>query len=226
MIIAMETFQCGHPRSAENSAPNGKVGVICRECRNARKRRYYAADPGAELNRTRKYRPEPQGNANLRKTHCPQGHPYDEENTYVTPSGVRQCRTCRKAALKRDYDAHGDKRRAGMAAWREENAEQHRANARAWAQANPEQANLISRLKKHRRREAGVLTAADWRAVLDLYGEACLACGSDEPPTIDHVVPVSRGGTNTADNVQPLCSPCNTRKGTKTIDYRPVLAAV
>ena len=29
------------------------------------------------------------------KTHCPQGHPYDEENTYVNPStGGRQCRTC------------------------------------------------------------------------------------------------------------------------------------
>lgn len=31
--------------------------------------------------------------ANL--THCPQNHPYDEANTYRTPSGFRQCRTCR-----------------------------------------------------------------------------------------------------------------------------------
>lgn len=29
------------------------------------------------------------------KTHCPQNHEYTEENTYVTPQGVRQCRTCR-----------------------------------------------------------------------------------------------------------------------------------
>lgn len=28
------------------------------------------------------------------KTHCPQGHPYDEVNTYVTKQGGRQCRTC------------------------------------------------------------------------------------------------------------------------------------
>lgn len=32
---------------------------------------------------------------NSRKTHCPKGHPYDEENTYVTPSGSRQCRRCK-----------------------------------------------------------------------------------------------------------------------------------
>lgn len=29
----------------------------------------------------------------LRKTHCPQGHPYDEENTYTNGSG-RHCRKC------------------------------------------------------------------------------------------------------------------------------------
>jgi hypothetical protein len=33
---------------------------------------------------------------NAKKTHCPQGHPYDEKNTYVSSSGGRQCRTCMK----------------------------------------------------------------------------------------------------------------------------------
>lgn len=31
---------------------------------------------------------------NIAKTHCPQGHPYDEANTYVYRSTERQCRTC------------------------------------------------------------------------------------------------------------------------------------
>lgn len=36
--------------------------------------------------------------ANARKTHCPQGHPFDEENTYFAPgTGDRRCRTCDKA---------------------------------------------------------------------------------------------------------------------------------
>jgi hypothetical protein len=34
-------------------------------------------------------------NYELNRTHCPQGHPYDKENTYIAPSGHRQCRTCR-----------------------------------------------------------------------------------------------------------------------------------
>lgn len=33
---------------------------------------------------------------NSRKTHCPQGHLYDEVNTYLTSQGKRQCRTCRR----------------------------------------------------------------------------------------------------------------------------------
>jgi hypothetical protein len=34
------------------------------------------------------------GAANAAKTHCPQGHPYDEENTHYAPGGGRTCRAC------------------------------------------------------------------------------------------------------------------------------------
>jgi excisionase family DNA binding protein len=34
---------------------------------------------------------------NRAQTHCPTGHRYDEENTYVEPSGKRSCRTCSRA---------------------------------------------------------------------------------------------------------------------------------
>lgn len=35
------------------------------------------------------------------KTHCPQGHPYDEANTYVNPQGGRMCRACRAERSRR-----------------------------------------------------------------------------------------------------------------------------
>ena len=31
---------------------------------------------------------------NARKTHCPRGHSYNSSNTYVRPSGSRECRIC------------------------------------------------------------------------------------------------------------------------------------
>lgn len=38
--------------------------------------------------------------SNQQKTHCPAGHRYDQNNTYVNPRGYRLCRTCRQAATK------------------------------------------------------------------------------------------------------------------------------
>ncbi len=38
---------------------------------------------------------------NARKTHCAQGHPYDEANTYHRTRGGRDCRQCRRASVQR-----------------------------------------------------------------------------------------------------------------------------
>ena len=35
------------------------------------------------------------------KTKCPEGHPYDEANTYVNPNGGRECRSCRRDTDRR-----------------------------------------------------------------------------------------------------------------------------
>lgn len=37
------------------------------------------------------------------KTHCPQGHPYSEENTYYRRNGYRICKTCTKARSAANY---------------------------------------------------------------------------------------------------------------------------
>jgi len=47
-------------------------------------------------------------------------------------------------------------------------------------------------------------------------GFACQYCGSPSDLTFDHVVPRSRGGRTTWDNIVAACSPCNLRKGGRT----------
>jgi hypothetical protein len=46
-------------------------------------------------------------------------------------------------------------------------------------------------------------------------GGACVDCGSRERLEYDHIVPVSRGGANTARNIELRCEPCNRKKGAK-----------
>lgn len=43
----------------------------------------------------------------------------------------------------------------------------------------------------------------------------CVQCGSQENLEYDHIIPVSRGGANTARNIQLLCETCNRRKSNK-----------
>ena len=43
----------------------------------------------------------------------------------------------------------------------------------------------------------------------------CVYCGSDERLEYDHIIPVSKGGANTAKNIQLLCQKCNLQKHAK-----------
>ena len=47
-------------------------------------------------------------------------------------------------------------------------------------------------------------------------GFACVYCGDTEKLTIDHVLPVSRGGKSTFENCVCACGDCNSRKSDKT----------
>ena len=58
------------------------------------------------------------------------------------------------------------------------------------------------------------------KIIIETLGDKCLKCGTGENIVIDHIVPVSNGGGNDIENLQPLCKKCNHSKFTKTIDYR------
>ncbi|WP_082659143.1 HNH endonuclease [Cellulomonas sp. B6] len=69
--------------------------------------------------------------------------------------------------------------------------------------------------RRRRRRLARVdndLTDLEWGALRDAWG-GCAYCGAgDRPLQRDCVLPISRGGRYTVDNVVPACGACNASK--------------
>lgn len=63
------------------------------------------------------------------------------------------------------------------------------------------------------RREA--IPRAIQREVWQRDGGRCVECGTKEKLCFDHIVPFSRGGSNTVRNLQLLCEPCNLSKGNR-----------
>jgi 5-methylcytosine-specific restriction endonuclease McrA len=49
-------------------------------------------------------------------------------------------------------------------------------------------------------------------------GHKCQYCGSTRELTIDHIIPRSRGGEDTWENLVVACMPCNMRKGNKLLE--------
>lgn len=87
-----------------------------------------------------------------------------------------------------------------------------------------DKANAIKNDLNRRAREVGIfnqeLTLDDLAAVRAFYDFTCLKCGKNPATSIDHVKPLSKGGTNTRDNLQLLCTNHNKAKGDEEIDYR------
>lgn len=121
---------------------------------------------------------------------------------------------------KARYSANPDKALARSREFKKK----HPKYYREYARANPEVIRVKTAHRRARKKKAGgTYTVVQWEALKEHYEYSCLCCGRKEPEiklTVDHVVPLTKGGENTINNIQPLCFSCNAMKRTKIIDYR------
>src|SRR6185312_848366 len=124
-------------------------------------------------------------------THCLKaGHEYTPENTYMSPGGVRACRTCMRANNKR---------------WKRENPDKHnevtRRSRRKWLAKNPTWSRSRELI-----REYGI-TLDFYEEMLRSQQGLCAICKVEmTKPCVDH--------NHTTGKVRALlCSGCNTSLG-------------
>ena len=216
------------PKTAfgKNRAQADGLCGYCRECRSKIRRAQYAASPELREYNARVYRE----------------HAKDPE--FVASNRQRARDYCREKRSDPEWCAAERERLA----WKNMTPEQKQRKVernKTRRQADPERFNRKQneyrnkrrredakvrqahrdevKMRKHMKRaNGGSYTLEEWRTMCLLVGGRCVKCGQIADLTVDHIIPVSVGGSNDISNLQPLCMSCNSIKGTEIFDYRPL----
>jgi 5-methylcytosine-specific restriction endonuclease McrA len=154
------------------------------------------------------------------------------------PGRRRNCsERCRKAAwrarraadlpdyYRRRRAIHPERAREIARASRLRHLEAARARDQRWSRANRHRKVLHGVSRRALFEGApGSFSAIEWARLCFEHAYACAYCGLWRPLTVDHRIPLTRGGSNYIDNILPACRPCNSRKGTRTeTEFRALL---
>lgn len=159
-------------------------------------------------------------------------------------------RLARRAASRTYRRKHAAVLSARAKAQRQANLDAIKARERAQYAKNREQRNKAALVRKKRQRllkpelpracykryranklnaPVNDFTAAQWRDMKEHYEHRCVYCGKKTTRlTQDHIIPLSKEGAHTRDNIVPACKPCNSRKGTGAplVPVQPMLVGL
>src|SRR5574338_289610 len=161
-------------------------------------------------------------------TPCREGHEFTPENTYITPNGRRECRTCRRASYRRRYATNSERKLETNQRWRRANLSKTREAERRWRKTNTFRVRTNKwRYKVSKRGQRGVFAIPEHEFIALLFETYpnCYYC--DSPLTegfhVEHKIPLSRPdlcppGKKLHEpwNIRWACAGCNTKKGNKT----------
>lgn len=87
---------------------------------------------------------------------------------------------------------------------------------RRWKKKNPERMAFLKARRYAREQGAkGSHTFEQWKELKIKFQNKCASCFQEKPLTKDHIIPLSKGGSDFIENIQPLCRNCNSKKWSK-----------
>lgn len=201
--------KCGQEKDLSSFAKNGTgLRPDCKQCRNAQMREY--------------------AKANREKIRLRDVAYYAANKALVLSRSVKYHQKNKEHRNKYNRAYYASNRVSellGRKAYYTANKEVVKARVHAYAKAHPEVVKVsLARRRAQEKRALGACTSAQMKARFAFYGGVCAYCGSSRTVTADHVVPISRGGTNFPANIRPACKSCNSSKGSKKLsEWKPEL---
>lgn len=91
------------------------------------------------------------------------------------------------------------------------------AAASEYARRNPHVGQAAKRRRKALAANTGTfrITGKDWLRLCRQFDHRCAYCDRKRPLTMDHVVPLTRGGRHSIGNLLPVCASCNASKSNR-----------
>lgn len=121
-----------------------------------------------------------------------------------------------KAYREADPERAAEQARKGTRKWQAKNPEKTKAYTAKWYADRDNRAAHTAKRRALKVAAGGSHTPADLRVILAAQHHRCAYCAADLRKTkrhLDHIMPLSRGGSNDRTNLQYTCGPCNLSKG-------------
>jgi hypothetical protein len=152
---------------------------------------------------------------NCKKCNLSNNKRWRENNIEYTKKYGKIWRENNQDIVKRNHDN-----------WYQNNKEHIKEQTKIWCNSHKKERRLICINYWHKRRshidntnEKQKITMPEWKHILDLQNNTCATCGRKFTrklkPTMDHIVPLSKGGEHTSANIQALCQSCNSSKNAR-----------
>lgn len=204
-----------HPTGSfsKRSASADGLAYVCKEYARHWQRAFLKENPGYSREKGR------ESYARNKEKHKQRQQQWLTKNRHKSRAIKRKYNASHREELKAKRALKKEEAKDRNALYYQQHMEEIKKRVRRWKEQNP-----VKRQISNQRRRAveieGDISYEDWLSLCEQYDYRCLCCGEKKKLTLDHIIPISKGGPHLIENAQPLCSPCNSKKGAQTIDFR------
>lgn len=203
------------------SVPGKSGPATCPACRRLKylvaKRRYQHSPKGIAAIRAR------EGRADVcEQRRAAAASPQGRRNQAKYAATAKGRATRRKISRKYGASEHG-KQKAAERHLATKDLPERIAQKRRAALAYALSAKIVAKKRRdYARRKAAIVkerpfTAEAWENMVLRHHHRCYYCRQERPLTLDHVMPLTKGGRHVEENIVPACRSCNSRKNNRIV---------